>query len=151
MQIKNAVYIKIGCKSTISNSQKLGVDSKKCKKNDICKRKSSALKNEREMHNSRHAMPDQWTKGEGQRTGGMQCRINGRNSPKQPSPKVNSRSEATPQTRKPPKRKPQKIIAGGRFLLIYQPIPARRNFYFAVCISDRVLGVVSDNGTPFAG
>ena len=33
MQIKNAVYIKIGCKSTISNSQKLGVDSKKCKKN----------------------------------------------------------------------------------------------------------------------
>ena len=32
MQIKNAVYIKIGCKSTISNSQKLGVDSKKCKK-----------------------------------------------------------------------------------------------------------------------
>ena len=39
MQIKNAVYIKIGCKSTISNSQKLGVDSKKCKKNDICKRK----------------------------------------------------------------------------------------------------------------
>jgi hypothetical protein len=24
--------------------------------------KSSALKNEREMHNSRHAMPDQWTK-----------------------------------------------------------------------------------------
>ena len=37
MQIKNAVYIKIGCKSTISNSQKLGVDSKKCKKNDIRK------------------------------------------------------------------------------------------------------------------
>ena len=37
MQIKNAVYIKIGCKGTISNSQKLGVDSKKCKKNDICK------------------------------------------------------------------------------------------------------------------
>lgn len=39
MQIKNAAYIKIGCKSTISNSQKLGVDSKKCKKNDIRKEK----------------------------------------------------------------------------------------------------------------
>ncbi len=64
MQIKNAVYIKIGCKGTISNSQKLGVDSKKCKKNDICKEKAARSK-----------MSAKCT------TAGMQCRINGRNTP----------------------------------------------------------------------
>ena len=37
-----------------------------------------------------------------------------------------------------------------RFLLIYQPFPARHNVYFATCIGNSVLGVVGDNGTSFA-